>query len=72
MKTINVPILLIPTMALWRHAGYGRSVYYALCFVHIEHSVCHEPISVLINIYIYKIMVILKYSFPIMVAHTTR
>ena len=51
MKTINVPILLIPTMALWRHAGFGRSVYYALCFVHIEHSVCHEPIPVLINIF---------------------
>ena len=24
---------------------------YALCFVHVEHSVCHEPISVLINIF---------------------
>ena len=29
-------------------------MHYALCFVHVEHSVCHEPISVLINIlYIY-------------------
>ena len=28
-------------------------MYYALCFVHVEHFVCHEPISVLINIYIY-------------------
>ena len=31
-------------------------MYYVLCFVHVEHSVCHEPISVLINnifIYIY-------------------
>ena len=28
-------------------------VYYALCFMLVEHSVCHEPISVLINIYIY-------------------
>ena len=28
-------------------------VYYALCFVHFEHSVCHEPISVLIFLYIY-------------------
>ena len=26
-------------------------MYYALCFVHVEHSVCHEPISVLINIF---------------------
>ena len=26
-------------------------MYYALCFVYIEHSVCHEPISVLINIF---------------------
>ena len=24
---------------------------YALCFVFVEQSVCHEPISVLINIY---------------------
>ena len=24
-------------------------MYYALCFVHIEHSVCHEPIFVLID-----------------------
>ena len=21
-------------------------IYYALCFVHVEHSVCHEPVSV--------------------------
>ena len=27
------------------------NMYYALCFVHFEHSVCHEPISVLINIF---------------------
>ena len=26
-------------------------MYYALCFVHVEQSVCHEPISVLINIF---------------------
>ena len=26
-------------------------LYYALCFLLIEHSVCHEPISVLINIF---------------------
>ena len=26
-------------------------LYYALCFMLIEHSVCHEPISVLINIF---------------------
>ena len=25
--------------------------HYVLCFVHGEHSVCHEPISVLINIF---------------------
>ena len=25
-------------------------LYYALCFMLIEYSVCHEPISVLINI----------------------
>ena len=27
-----------------------RYMYYNLCFVHVEHSLCHEPISVLINI----------------------
>ena len=25
-------------------------MYYALCFVHVDHSVCHELVSVLINI----------------------
>ena len=27
----------------------GRILYYALCFMLIEHSGCHEPIFVLIN-----------------------
>ena len=27
--------------------------YYALCFMLVEHSVCLEPIFVLINVYIY-------------------
>ena len=27
-------------------------MYYALCFVFVEHSVCHEPISVSINVLI--------------------
>ena len=26
-------------------------MYYALCFVLVEHSVCHELISVLINVF---------------------
>ena len=26
-------------------------MYYALCFVHVEHSVCNEPISVLITVF---------------------
>ena len=26
-------------------------MYYAPCFVLVEHSMCHEPISVLINIF---------------------
>ena len=34
-------------------------MYYALCFAHVEHSVCHEPISVLINIYMYIYIYIL-------------
>ena len=37
-------------------------MYYALCFAHVEHSVCHEPISVLINInmYIYIYLIYLE------------
>ena len=27
-------------------------LYYAFCFMLIEHSVCHEPISVLINVFV--------------------
>ena len=49
----SIASILITTMTLWRHTGYERSVYYALCFVHVEHSVCHEPISVLINIFMF-------------------
>ena len=30
--------------------------YYAPSFVLVEHSVCHEPIFVLINIYVYIII----------------
>ena len=26
-------------------------LYYALCVMLVEHSVCHEPISVLINVF---------------------
>ena len=33
-------------------------VYYALCFEHVEHCVCHEPISVLINIYAPSLMLV--------------
>ena len=45
MKTIqcaHAPILLITTMALWRHAGYGRPELlpsYVPCFVLVEHSI---------------------------------
>ena len=31
--------------------GVTMYVYYALCFMLVEHSVCHEPISVLINVF---------------------
>ena len=71
----SAPILLIITMALWRHAGMDGHVvtkllwwwrgwahwivfmtslymYYALSFVLVEHSVCHEPVFVLSNVYI--------------------
>ena len=33
------------------------NLYYALWFMLVEHSVCHEPIFVIINIYIYIIYV---------------
>ena len=39
-------------------------MYYALCFLHVEHSVCHETIFVLININIY-LFYILIVSFSI-------
>ena len=39
-------------------------MYYALYFVHVEHSVCHEPISVLILIYIYTHIYIYIYTIP--------
>ena len=35
--------------------------YYALCFVHVEHSVYYEPISVLTSIYIYVYIYIYIY-----------
>ena len=45
----------IPAMGgQWRRMVVGRYyIYYALCFVLVEHSVRHEPNSVLINVYIY-------------------
>ena len=56
----------VATKPLWRWGGWAHWIvfmtcmYYALCFVHIEYSVCHEPISILINIYIYIYMYIYK------------
>ena len=51
----------VATKSLWWWGGWAHWIvfmmslymYYALCFVHVEHSVCHELISVLIYIYIY-------------------
>ena len=37
--------------------------YYALCFVHVEHSVYYEPISVLTSIYIYMYIYIYIYIY---------
>ena len=31
--------------------GVPIYLYYALCFMLVQHSVCHEPISVLINVF---------------------
>ena len=45
-------------------------MYYALCFVHVEHSVCHEPIFVLINIYIYILYICYIYIY--IYIHTDR
>ena len=38
-------------------------LYYALCFMLVEHSVCHEPISVLINAYKYIYIYIYIYIY---------
>ena len=53
----------VATCRLWTASGGVHALdclhdvtiylYYALCFMLIEHSVCHEPIFVLINVYIY-------------------
>ena len=43
-------------------------VYYALCFMFVEHSVRHEPISVLINVCISLYIYIYIYIYIYMVA----
>ena len=48
----------VTTKPLWSWGGWVHWIllmtslymYYALCFVHVEHSVCHKLISVLANI----------------------
>ena len=50
----------VVTKPLWSWGGWAYWIvfmislymYYALCFVRVEHSVYHKPISFLINIYI--------------------
>ena len=49
----------VATCRLWTASGVALDclhdvtiyLYYALCFMLIEHSVCHEPIFVLINVF---------------------
>ena len=46
----------VATCRLWTASGdclhdVTIYLYYALCFMLIEHSVCHEPIFVLINVF---------------------
>ena len=43
----------VVTCQLWtaRSGVHALSLLYALCFVHIEHSMCHELIYALINIF---------------------
>ena len=43
----------VVTCQLWTARGgvHALSLLYALCFVHIEHSMCHELIYALINIF---------------------
>ena len=50
---IYIYIYILCAHPFWRHADYGRPLYYTPCFVLLEHSVCHEAISVLINVCIY-------------------
>ena len=62
----------VATKPLWWWRGWVHWIvfmaslymYYDLCFVHVEHSVCHEPISVLILIYIYTHIYIYIYTIP--------
>ena len=61
----------VATKTLWWWEGWAHWIvfmtslcmYYALCFVHVEHSVCHEPISVLNNIYYIYIYIIYIYIY---------
>ena len=48
-------IVSVRTNIGWGWIVFMKSLYmyYALCFVHVEQSVFHEPISVLINIHLY-------------------
>ena len=43
----------VATCRLWTARGgvHALSLLYALCFVHFEHSMCHELIYALINIF---------------------
>ena len=37
-------------------------MHYTPCFGLVEHAVCHEPISFLINIYIYTLYLVFIYT----------
>ena len=66
----------VATKPFWWWGGWKHWIvfitslymYYALCFVHVEHSVCHKAISVLIYIYIYFIYI---FIFTICIIHTS-
>ena len=55
MKTIQCIILLITTMALWRHAGYGDINAYIYIYIYIYvQAYIYMYIYIYIYIYIYE------------------
>ena len=71
MKTIQC------TLPPHHHSGFVATCQlwtaicsYAVCFMHVEHSACHQPISVLINIFMFLAWCL--FSTPLVLTLTMR